>query len=211
MSCGRRWPACAPSSTWPSSPVNNRILADLLAEVDRLTRLAGDLLILARVDDAEPPPVEPVDIAALAARTAERYAAARVPVTVHTRPTSTLEVNATALGRVLTNVLDNAVRHAGAGVELSGRNPPRMGASWSRFPTMGPGIPAGDRLRVFERFTRLDDARDRDSGGSGLGLAIAAELIRQQGGTIALADAEIDHNPPGLRVEVRLPPAPAAV
>ena len=48
----------------------------------------------------------------------------------------------------------------------------------------GPGIPADDRARVFERFTRLHDARDRDTGGSGLGLAIVGELVRQQGGTV---------------------------
>jgi len=65
----------------------------------------------------------------------------------------------------------------------------------------GPGIPAADRERVFERFTRLDDARDRDSGGTGLGLAITRELLRRNGGHVALEDAH-----PGLRAEVSLPP-----
>ena len=64
----------------------------------------------------------------------------------------------------------------------------------------GPGIPAADRERVFDRFTRLDDARARDAGGSGLGLAIVRELVRRHGGTVTLGDAE-----PGLRVDVRLP------
>jgi signal transduction histidine kinase len=64
----------------------------------------------------------------------------------------------------------------------------------------GPGIPAADRERVFDRFTRLDDARARDAGGSGLGLAIVRELTRRHGGTVSLGDAA-----PGLRVDVRLP------
>jgi signal transduction histidine kinase len=64
----------------------------------------------------------------------------------------------------------------------------------------GPGIPPGDRERVFDRFTRLDDGRARDAGGAGLGLAIVRELVRRHAGTVTLGDAE-----PGLRVEVRLP------
>ena len=56
---------------------------------------------------------------------------------------------------------------------------------------------------MFDRFTRLDDARARDAGGAGLGLAIVRELVRRHGGTVTLGDAD-----PGLRAEVRLPAAP---
>jgi signal transduction histidine kinase len=70
----------------------------------------------------------------------------------------------------------------------------------------GPGIPAADRDRVFDRFTRLDDARTRDSGGAGLGLAIVRELVRMHSGTVTLSDAR-----PGLRVAVSLPMAPPPV
>jgi signal transduction histidine kinase len=72
----------------------------------------------------------------------------------------------------------------------------------------GPGILPAQRERVFERFARLDDARDRDAGGSGLGLAIVRELVQRLGGTVTLADAEpgtAAESRPGLRVEVRLP------
>ena len=64
----------------------------------------------------------------------------------------------------------------------------------------GPGIPAEDRERVFDRFTRIDSGRGRDSGGAGLGLAIVRELVRAHGGTVTLEDAE-----PGLRAVVTLP------
>ena len=60
-------------------------------------------------------------------------------------------------------------------------------------------LPA-DRERVFDRFTRLDDARARDAGGTGLGLAIVRELVRRHHGTVTLGDAS-----PGLRVDIRLP------
>jgi signal transduction histidine kinase len=70
----------------------------------------------------------------------------------------------------------------------------------------GAGIPVEQRERVFDRFTRLDDARDRDSGGAGLGLAIVRELVRVHGGRVVLSDAE-----PGLRAEVRLAASPAPV
>ena len=67
----------------------------------------------------------------------------------------------------------------------------------------GPGIPPAERDRVFERFTRLDEARDRDAGGAGLGLAIVRELARGRGGEVRLGDSPLG----GLRVELLLPPA----
>ena len=86
----------------------------------------------------------------------------------------------------------------------------RVGAeddrAWFEVVDDGPGIPAIDRERVFARFTRRDDARDRDSGGAGLGLAIAREIIRRHGGSIALSDA----SPHGLVVTVRIPLSRAA-
>ena len=69
----------------------------------------------------------------------------------------------------------------------------------------GAGIPEADRERVFDRFTRLDEARDRDHGGSGLGLAIVRELVHQAGGAVSLEDGPAG----GLAARVTLPVAPA--
>jgi signal transduction histidine kinase len=180
--------------------------ADLLAEVDRLTSLVDDLLILARADDAAPPETGIVDLAAIAGEVVSRYPDARVPVTLVPSDEIRVEANTGALARVLGNVIDNAVRHASSAVTVSLR-PTRDGVMLE-VGDDGPGIPEADRARVFERFTRLHDARDRDTGGSGLGLAIVAELLRQQGGSVRLADARPGANPPGLLVSILLPASP---
>ncbi|MFE0132528.1 ATP-binding protein [Streptomyces sp. NPDC059037] len=73
----------------------------------------------------------------------------------------------------------------------------------------GPGIPAPDRERIFDVFTRLDDARDRDSGGTGLGLAIARSTATAHGGTLTSEDPDPDPDPDtdlgGARLVLRLP------
>jgi len=178
---------------------------DLLADVARLSTLVEDLLLLARAgsDTRHPPSREPVDVRALLVTTAERYAGARVPVTVAEGPAVYADVSSDELRRVLANLVDNAVRHAGSRVILSVRAAGR--GAMLTVADDGPGIPVEERERVFERFARLDDARDRDAGGTGLGLAIVAELLRRSGGSISLQD-----NPsgPGLAAVIHLTPKP---
>ena len=104
------------------------------------------------------------------------------------------------LERVVVNLVENAVRYGRSRVEVDVQ---RSGTDVLLTVTDdGPGVPAADRERVFERFTRLDDARSREEGGSGLGLAIVRELVRAAGGDVHLEDAS-----PGLRAVVRLPSA----
>jgi signal transduction histidine kinase len=181
-----------PDTDWPE------LAADLLTDVQRLSRLVDDLLLLARADDAEPRGIASgaaIDLAELLAEVTDRYPTVRLaPVT----GPLTVAGDSDALARVVANLLDNAVRHAHSAVlvELRAGSPYHL----ITVSDDGPGVPAAERERVFDRFTRLDDARARDAGGSGLGLAIVRELVRQHGGTVTLADAD-----PGLRVEVRLP------
>src|SRR5207342_3332797 len=103
------------------------------------------------------------------------------------------------LERVVANLVDNARRHARSRVELTFRRTAAGGVL--AVADDGAGIPAADRARVFDRFARLDDARDRDSGGIGLGLAIVRELVRRRGGEIRLGDSAYG----GLLAEVRFP------
>ncbi|MFC7532862.1 sensor histidine kinase [Actinoplanes sp. GCM10030250] len=180
---------------WPA------LTDDLLADVQRLSRLVDDLLLLARQDDgttrAVTSRVERIDLGQLVGETAERYPGVEYRDAGEPLP---LSGEPDALARVVANLLDNAVRHRREQVTVS------TAADGNQLVIVvtddGPGIPAADRDRVFQRFTRLDDARARDAGGSGLGLAIVRELVRRHGGTVTLGDAE-----PGLRVEVRLPAA----
>lgn len=186
-----------PAAQWPS------VSEDLLADTQRLSRLVDDLLLLARSDESSvltrPELVDLVDLV--------RGVGARYPTVTLDLPDTPLWTmgEPDGLSRVLANLLDNAVRHARSAVRVSA-----SGSRESCLVTVtddGPGIAAADRDRVFERFTRLDDARARDasgaydSSGAGLGLAIVRELVRRHGGTVTLSDA----NPgPGLRVQVRL-------
>ena len=182
---------------------HDELLADLLVDIERLSRLVNDLLLLARADEAGAAAragrASHVDLADLVGTVVGRYHGARVPVTViATAPAWTL-AGPGELARVLTNLLDNAVRHAERRVTVTVAPGP-----YRHLVTVtddGPGIPLADRERVFDRFTRLDDARTRDDGGAGLGLAIVRELLDGHGGTVTLTDARPG---PGLSVEVRL-------
>jgi len=181
------------TTDWPG------LSADLLTDVDRLSRLVDDLLLLARSDDGKARTVaareEEVDLGQMLGDLASRY-----PDVKYLRPAAPLVQRGEpdALARVVSNLLDNAVRHRRSEVRLSAS----ADGAYHRITVTddGPGIPPADRERVFDRFTRLDDARARDAGGSGLGLSIVQELVRRHRGTVALSDAE-----PGLRVDVRLP------
>ncbi|GAA2584129.1 ATP-binding protein [Winogradskya consettensis] len=183
---------------WPA------LAGDLLTDVERLSRLVDDLLLLARADDATtralPPRSEEVELGQLLAEAAARY-----PAIEYERPAAPLRVTGDrdALARVVANLLDNAVRHASSAVRLA----VTADGAYRKITVTddGPGIPAADRTRVFDRFTRLDDGRARDAGGSGLGLAIVRELVRRHHGTVALKGTV---PPPGLTAEVRLPATP---
>jgi signal transduction histidine kinase len=168
-------------------------------EVDRLSRLVDDLLLLARAEEGDPRlrRREPVELTALLRDVVP--AGARVPVTVAPGDPQWTLGDPVALRQVFDNLVTNAVRHASSRVTVAaGRSADRVVVTVTDD---GPGIPAADRDRVFDRFTRLDDARTRDSGGAGLGLAIVRELVRLHGGTVTLGDAA-----PGLRVAVALQP-----
>lgn len=176
--------------------------AELLPDVDRLGRLVDDLLLLARADEGDPRLArrQPVELTALLASVAADHATARVPVTVRTGDPQWTVGDPDGLRRAVDNLVRNAVRHARSRVELAAA-PDGAGVAVSVVDD-GPGIAPADRDRVFDRFTRLDDARARDGAeGAGLGLSIVRELVRLHGGTVTLDDAE-----PGLRVTIQLPP-----
>ena len=180
---------------WPDTA------ADVLTDLQRLGRLVDDLLLLARADSqAGALALAPVDLTALATRAVQRLAADELArVRVLARDGQLVRGDADALTRVVTNLVDNALRHARWQVEvdvLRVANGVQL-----RVDDDGPGIVAADRARVFERFTRLDAGRGRTDGGSGLGLSIVAELVAAHAGTVELSQAPLG----GLRAAVLLP------
>jgi signal transduction histidine kinase len=178
-----------------------RLPEDLVPEVTRLSSLVEDLLLLARADDDRSAArvTGVVDVGRLVEDVAGRYASARVPVR-WAGPAKPAAVDASYddLYRALTNLVDNAVRHASSGVDVTLEA--SADAVRVRVTDDGHGIPEAERERVFDRFTRLEEARDRDSGGTGLGLAITRELLWRNDAQVVLEDAA-----PGVRAVVTLP------
>ncbi len=184
----------------------NSELADhtLLPEAHRMAGLIDDLLLLARADERGPAArfgdVDLDDLAIEAARTLRRTTAFEIRCEVApTRVTGDAE----ALARVLRNLLDNAARHAASMIEITVGAPEAAGGgALLTVGDDGPGVPEPDRLRVFDRFVRLDGDRSRSAGGSGLGLAIVAEIVAAHRGRVW-----IEERPGGgARMKVQLPP-----
>ncbi|MBB5789404.1 ATP-binding protein [Jiangella mangrovi] len=182
---------------------------EALVEVERMGRLVDDLLVLAHLDSPRPARRdELISLDELAAEVADGVRGGRVPVRVSMSSSAGAGVHTRghrdSLARVLRNLVDNAVRHASSGVSVSvsASGPVALVA----VSDDGAGVPPSDRERIFERFTRLDDARDRDAGGSGLGLAIAREIVVAHGGRLVVEDAG-----PGARFVVTLPFAPVTI
>ena len=194
---------------------------DVHADVLRLARLAEDLLLLARLDEragaggtavrdnrAPGRPTVTVNLAELSGLVAKRYASARVPVSADADAVCLVAGDRDGLQRLVVNLLDNAVRYAKSLVTVTVRRE----HTWVILTVSddGPGIPAADLERAFDRFARLDDARSRDgeeAGGTGLGLAIVRATAQAYGGTAHLEPASPAAEPPGLRAVVRLPAA----
>jgi signal transduction histidine kinase len=176
--------------------------ASVLAETDRLQRLVDDLLLLARGDAGALDVVaaQPVDLDAVAeAEAAARRGPARPLIDTHGVTPAQVWGSRRQLERAVGNLLDNAVRHGRDRVTVTVAGD---GASVVLgVADDGPGVPTGAEEAVFERFTRLDDARAEANGGAGLGLAIARDVAVRHGGTLTVDRA----NGSGARFVLTLP------
>jgi signal transduction histidine kinase len=182
-----------------------QVTTGVLEDTLRLGRMVEDLLLLARLDDGRGPrPAGVVDLGQVVRQVVERRPEPRVGLRLEVAADVRVRADAAALDRVVQNLLDNALRHAASRVEVSLRAEGSLAVL--ALADDGPGIPAADRERVFERYTRLDDARSRDAGGAGLGLAIVREIVRAHQGEVTVEDTA-DTAAPGARLVVRLPAA----
>ncbi|MDV6292824.1 MULTISPECIES: HAMP domain-containing sensor histidine kinase [Rhodococcus] len=159
--------------------------ADVVAQIEELSTLVGDLVDLAR-EDAPETVFEPVDISEVVERSLERARRRRsdIDFTAHTEPWFVYGDHA-ALSRAVLNVLDNAAKWSPADAEvLVSMRQLGTGLMELTVDDAGPGIPEEDRELVFERFYR--STASRSMPGSGLGLAIVRQVVMKHGGTIAV-------------------------
>jgi signal transduction histidine kinase len=172
-----------------------------LAEDVRMEDTVSELLDLARLDESEGPapldtlPEVDLDELVLDDTVQQR----RVPIDTSHVSAGRVHGRREQLQRVVRNLLDNAARHATSTVAVELRSTDDVVVL--TVDDDGPGIPPEDRLRVFERFTRLDDGRARDAGGLGLGLAMVKAITEHHGGTVVVEDAPLG----GARLRVQLP------
>ncbi|WP_204567937.1 sensor histidine kinase [Clavibacter zhangzhiyongii] len=173
---------------------------DMLRVVDRNARrlqsLVADMLTMTRLDAGERPAMAPLDVATLVRRAAESLRpfadARRVDLAVGDAGPATVEGDAGQLERVLTNVIENAVKFTPAGgtvsVELhAATGPTGRPAVMVVVADTGMGIPADALPQVFDRFFRAANAQSEVVPGTGLGLAIVREIVRAHGGEVTVS------------------------
>jgi signal transduction histidine kinase len=180
-------------------------LAEVVLEEDiRLQRIVEDLLLLTRGDEGTLPlRMAPVDLDDVMFDEATRLRTSS-GMRIDSSGISAARVigDRIQLERLIRNLTDNAARHAASEIRLALRE--RDGRVELEVNDDGPGVPEEMRDAVFERFRRLDDARDRRHGGAGLGLAIVAEIVAAHGGVVSVEDAPLG----GARFRVILPAHP---
>jgi signal transduction histidine kinase len=205
------------AGAWQDPVVGPRFLAELEGEVDRLSRLAGDLLDLSRIEaglDGEAR--QPVEVPGLAAAARDAFAvrARRAGITLWLAadvPTPCVLADENQLYRLLNNLLDNAIKFTPAGGQVALRVGP---ASLAGAPAValevadtGAGIDSEQLPYIFDRFYRGDEARplsDAHRPGSGLGLALVQSIVSAHRGQVTIASLPSQ----GTTVRVILPAAP---
>ena len=176
-------------------PVDQRTA--LFATVDGMDRMIEDILTLARTGRSAEP-VAQVDVRALVSGVVGEFEAQGAAVALEPGESIVWTLRPDLLTRALRNLIDNAVRYAGAArliVAVEGS------ILMIRVEDDGPGLPADQLEHVLRPFARLEQSRNRGTGGAGLGLAIATSIARLHGGTVALAN----RTGGGLSATLRLP------
>lgn len=189
--------------------VNDEDLPSVLrAQTARLRRLADDIAAVSRAEenrlDLHPARVAPADLVRDALVAAQPdYAAKGVTLRAELNRSPDVEVDPERMGQVLGNLLDNAVRHTPTGGTVTVRLRGGPAGVELVVADTGPGIPPEHLPHVFERFYRVDTARDRGRGGSGIGLSIVRAIVTAHGGRVTAGN-----RPGGGAVfTVALPPA----
>lgn len=177
-------------------------LAEVVLEENmRVQRIVEDLLLLTKIDEGTLRlRTSPVDLDDLIFEEAARLrTSTSLKIDVGGVSAGRVSGDREKLERLLRNLTENAVRHARSTISLSLRE--RDGEVVMTVDDDGTGVGKTHRWRIFDRFVRLEESRDRDSGGSGLGLAIVREIAVFHRGTVTVLDSTLG----GARFEVRFP------
>lgn len=190
------------------TPDCREVIGSMLEETDRLVQTVESLLLLSRTDGSALLK-EPVEIGALLDDVVEFLtvlAEDRQQQIIFARETSlTIPADPCMLRRAFLNLVDNAIKYAPkqTSITILFYRAPDQG-TFIDVLDHGPGIPAPEKERIFDRFYRLDNGRSRDKGGTGLGLSITKAALEAHGGTITLLDAPVG----GCLFRVRFPATP---
>lgn len=184
-----------------------RAMSGIRAETGRMAALVEDLLLLARIDEGRPTDREPVDVTDLviSAIDAAQVVAPEREVSLRIDAVPVVIGDAVSLRQVVDNLLANVRTHTPAGTRCEVIIDRVDGHARITVADDGPGMPADDAQRAFDRFHRADASRTRSSGGTGLGLAIVHAIVTAHGGTVSLESAV----GVGTAVIVRLPLEPS--
>jgi signal transduction histidine kinase len=172
--------------------VDAKTLRMLRSQTGRLARLADDITAVSRAEERQlelsSHDVEPAELVGTAVRAAAgRFAELGIALVVEVAPRlPTVRADPDRIGQVLANLLDNALRHSSTGGRVSvAAHAVQSGAAVEfSVADTGDGIPVESLPHVFERFYRVDRARDRAHGGSGIGLSIVKALVEAHGGRV---------------------------
>jgi signal transduction histidine kinase len=195
----------------PEDEAVRKRLADVGQDLDELERLIDDVLTTSRLDATGlPHRSAPVDVPALLRQLVERAASdpATTGKAVSLGPgvaaAGTLVCDGALIKRALWNLIENAAKYGAAPIVLEvTRGDQQLAIS---VEDQGPGVPAGDRERVFDPFYRADKARTPGlARGFGLGLTLARRVAEAHGGKARLDAAHPERDPPGCRVTLELP------
>jgi len=175
--------------------VRDNFLNTITQEVDRLSRMVNDLLLLTRADNhALNIERKPLDLAALAQARVQRLSGLAQKRQVQLRISSSRAAQVLGdenrLTQVFDNLIDNAIRHTPANSEVSVSVRVDGAYAIAEVRDTGSGIPSQHLPHIFDRFYRAEPSRARASGGAGLGLAIARSLVEAHGGTISAQSVE---------------------
>lgn len=164
----------------------------LVREAHRAGKLVSDLLLTARLDAGVEPQLSVVPLRPLVLAEVER-ARLRQPGVIFDLDGPDVQVTAdpSQVAGIVGNLVDNALRACGPGGRVGVRLAENGDRAVVEVSDTGPGVPAGQRERIFERLVRLDSGRSADAGGSGLGLAIARGFARAHGGDLTCEPAAV--------------------